>query len=465
MAHARLRGDEYEPRVRLNHIDGALWLDLGRKDWQCVRITADDWTIEKRCEAKIIRGAGAKELPLPVKGGKIADLREFVNVRDDEAFALFVGTLAGLFNTFGHYTNAIFCGPAGSGKTTATRVMRSLVDPHEIMERRFRNQRDLLHGLGNSHLIALENVSEITPELSDTICALNTGTGYAERKYYNQGIEFQVRGHHPFLINGIPTNLAEREDLIDRTVTFAFDYLGEAVRSDDTFWRDFKTAWPKILGCVLDGVVGALRSRRKFGNDNDAARKELLGDYRPRFVDHVVWGEAACRTLGFGPGAFSEAYRKNQGYAVRYLVEHNPICVGIAKMIAKRKSFVGEPAPLYQSIKPYMQGLDEKPPGSASQMMIELPRVIMAMRKVYGMEIRTGVWVPGGHNNMNGVSIRLVGTSTHLDALVDGPEIAEPEPPFSGLDEMLKRGTSGYYTQDKPEPPKPPTQPIVIRRR
>jgi hypothetical protein len=73
-------------------------------------------------------------LPLPEKGGKIDDLRDFVNVRDDEAFALFVGTLAGLFNTFGHYTNAIFCGPAGSGKTTATRVMRSLVDPHEIME-------------------------------------------------------------------------------------------------------------------------------------------------------------------------------------------------------------------------------------------------------------------------------------------------------------------------------------------
>jgi hypothetical protein len=442
-----------------------LWLDLGRKDWQCVRITADDWTIEKRCEAKIIRGAGAKELPLPEKGGAIRDLRDFVNVRDDEAFALYVGTLAGLFNTFGNYTNAIFCGPAGSGKTTATRVMRSLVDPREIMERRFRNQRDLLHGLGNSHLIALENVSVITPELSDTICALNTGTGYAERKYYNQGIEFQVRGHHPFLINGIPTNLAEREDLIDRTVTFAFDYLGEAVRSDDAFWRDFKAMWPKLLGCVLDGVVGALRSRRKFHDDNDEARRDLLGDYRPRFVDHVVWAEAACRAMGLPPGAFSEAYRKNQGYAVRYLVEHNPLCVGIAKMIARRRSFFDEPAPLYRAIMPYMQGLDEKPPGSASQMMIELPRVIMAMRKVYGIEIRTGVWIPGGHNNMNGVSIRLVGTSTTLNALGSGPEEGEPEPPFLSLEQVMKMGTSGYYTQDKPEPPKPPKPTIVIRRR
>jgi hypothetical protein len=323
----------------------------------------------------------------------------------------------------------------------------------------------LYHGLGNSHLLAFENISEIPPNLSDAICALNTGTGYAERKYYYQNEEFQVRGHMPVLINGIPTNLADREDLLDRTVTFPFDYLGDAVRSDDAFWRDFKAMWPKLLGCLLDGVVGALRSRRDFKNDNDAARKELLGEYRTRFSDHVVWAEAACRTLGFGPSAFSEAYRKNQGRAVQYLAEHNPICVGIAKMIARRRSFFDEPAPLYRAILPYMRGLDEDPPASASQMMQELPRFIMAMRKVYGVEIKTGVYVPGGHNNMNGVSIQLVGTSTHLDALVDGPEMDEPEPPFPSLDEVMKMGTSGYYTQDKPEPPKPPTQPIIIRRR
>jgi hypothetical protein len=134
-------------------------------------------------------------------------------------------------------------------------------------------------------------------------------------------------------------------------------------------------------------------------------------------------------------------------------------------MIARRRSFFDEPAALYRAIKPYMQGLDEKPPGSASQMMIELPRVIMALRKVYGIEIKTGVWIPGGHNNGNGVSIRLVGTSTHLDALVDGPEMDEPEPPFSSLDELLKMGTSGYYTQDKPEPPTQPQPPFSIRRR
>jgi hypothetical protein len=117
--------------------------------------------------------------------------------------------------------------PAGSAKTSAMRVIRMLVDPHEVMERRFSIVRDLMHGLANHHVLALENVSEIKPDLSDTICALNTGTGYAERKYYTQYEEFQARGHMPVHINGIPGRLAEREDLIDRAVTFAFEFISD----------------------------------------------------------------------------------------------------------------------------------------------------------------------------------------------------------------------------------------------
>jgi hypothetical protein len=114
---------EYDPRVRLNYDRGALWLDLGAK---CVRIDADGWEIRDRCEAKIIRGAGAHPLPEPERGGNIQELRQFLNVRDDEAFVLCVGALLGVYNPFGHYMATFFCGPAGSAKTTATRVLRRL---------------------------------------------------------------------------------------------------------------------------------------------------------------------------------------------------------------------------------------------------------------------------------------------------------------------------------------------------
>jgi hypothetical protein len=36
--HAIYEGVEHQPRVRLSYLEGALWLDLGRSDWKCVRI-------------------------------------------------------------------------------------------------------------------------------------------------------------------------------------------------------------------------------------------------------------------------------------------------------------------------------------------------------------------------------------------------------------------------------------------
>ena len=162
-------GKEYEPRVRVNYADGALWLDLGRHDWKYIRVTADGWEIRDRCEAKIIRGSRAKALPVPARGGDIRELRRFLNVYDDTDFALFLGQVVGLYNVFGHYTTTIFCGPAGSAKTTAMRVMRSLVDPHYVMEQPFVSSRDLMHGLTDRYVIALENLSEIDGELSDTV--------------------------------------------------------------------------------------------------------------------------------------------------------------------------------------------------------------------------------------------------------------------------------------------------------
>src|SRR6266487_541716 len=252
--HAR-HGDERDPKIRIVAYQGELWIDLGNRDWSAVRVTADGWREEPRMKAPLVRGDGMLPLPLPARDGDIRELRHFANLRDDEAEVLFCGTTATILNPFGNYLTQVCCGPAGSGKTTATRVMRGVTDPNKNDTRRFISVRDLMHGASNTHVIALENVSQIKDDLSDTICALNTGTGFSERKYYAQGIEWSVRPHNPVIINGIPINLARRSDLLDRTVTFVFDYLGDRVRSDDVFWRKFNLAAPRIFGALLDGCV------------------------------------------------------------------------------------------------------------------------------------------------------------------------------------------------------------------
>jgi hypothetical protein len=382
---------EYNPRVRLNYDRGALWLDLGEK---CVRIDADGWEIRDRCEAKIIRGAGAHPLPEPETGGNIEDLRQFLNVRDDDAFVLCVGALLGVYNPFGHYMATFFCGPAGSAKTTATRVLRRLVDPHKIDERHLGDARDFQHGTPNSLVMAFDNVSEITDGQADAICTLCTGIGLAERKFHEQGREWQHWAHGPVWITGIPGKLTVRDDLIARSATIAFHHLGKNFRSDDAFWNQYNAERPRLLGCVLDGVVGALRSRRDFEDDNNAIAKELLGDGDwPRFVDVVVWVELACRAMGFRDGAYIEAFRNNQDYAIRWVADHNPICVGIRDMISVRGNWEGYPEQLYQEIKPYADRVAHQldgrfPASSATMIKFDLNRAIAPLENVHGIIVR-----------------------------------------------------------------------------
>jgi hypothetical protein len=408
-AHAR-RGEEKQPKHRVTVHDGDLWIDLGRPDWLGVRVNAEGWRIAPQLVPPLVRGKGTRALPLPQGDGRIDDLREFVNLTDND-FALFCGNLAAMYNVFGNYLTTILCGPPGSGKSTVTRLIRRLADPHAVETRRFSTVRDLMHG--GTHLIALENVSEIRPELSDTICSLNTGTEYAERKYYAQGEEWTAAHHCLVIINGIPGNLAERSDLADRTVTFAFNYLGENVRSDDVFWQRFDAKRPRLFGAILDGLVGAMQVRRHYSGDNDAAAEDLLGGWKTRFVDAVVWGEAACRAMGFAEGQFVAAYKNNRDAGKRWIAENDPVCMGIIKLMRQRKgkTWRGYPTRLVEDLRPYTQ--DRVLP--ANSVTRDLPQIVPILRDLYDIEVTMKKRL-ARNDNSNGIIIRVgVGGGTYSD--------------------------------------------------
>ena len=349
-AYAR-REPEKEPRIRIIEFEGELWIDLGTPDWSAVRVNGEGWRIEPIMRAPLIRGGGMRPLPVPVRGGDIQELREFINVND---FALFCGNMASMLNPSGSYPTTLICGPPGSAKTTITKAMRALTDPHEIDTRFVSGVRDLMHGASQTHIIGLENNSSLSQQLSNAICALNTGTSYAERQFYEQGREYISKLRCPVIINGIPANIVDQSDLIDRTITFKCDYLGDRVRSDTMLWRRFDEAKPTIFGALLDGLVGAMKTLAQFGGDIDKAADALLGGWRPRFVDAVVWAEAACRAMGFAPGEYAEAHKNNKYVAYREIADRVPLCIGIKKLMAKRDEWQGYPEQLSAAISPYV---------------------------------------------------------------------------------------------------------------
>jgi hypothetical protein len=295
--------------------------------------------------------------------------------------------------------------------------------------------RDLYHGASLTHLIAFENVSSLPQGMSDALCQLNTGAAYGERKYYTQGSEFRLKLKCPVIINGIPPNIAKQPDLLDRTITFRCDYLGDKVRSEEALKRKFNEMLPKLFGALLDGLVGAMKSRREFGGDNDKAAEALLGGWRPRFVDAIVWAEGACQAMGFVPGEYVEAHKNNRDVTFREIAENEPICIGIRKLISRKGSWQGYPEELCAAIRPYVVWAP-----NGVWLSRRLPWFIPILDQIYGIDILMGKRLYKD-DNRNGIIISGLGVGGKY--FLDSPE-------GSGKEEIPGPTTSERHSSESP---------------
>ena len=103
----------------------------------------------------------------------------------------------------------VLSGEQGSAKSTFSGILRALVDPNTAPLRALpREDRDLFIAATNGHVLAFDNVSGLPAWLSDTLCRLATGGGFAVRQLYTDQDEVLFDATRPMILNGI-------EDFVD----------------------------------------------------------------------------------------------------------------------------------------------------------------------------------------------------------------------------------------------------------
>jgi hypothetical protein len=263
-------------------------------------------------------------LPEPVKGGSLDELRQFLNVASDDDFKLMIAWLLFSLRPNGPYPPLIIQGEQGSAKSTTSRILRRLVDPHTTELRSGpKNTQDLMITAINSWLIALDNLSGLRHELSDGLCCLATGGGFAARALYTNREESHFSAMRPILVNGID-DLAERPDLLSRAILLHLPSIPEENRKEESeFWGQFEAAQGMIFGVLLDAYAKALE-----------ILPAVQVDRRPRMADFARWGEAAGRGLGWGEGAFLGAYWTNIEGVTESAAEASPVAMAILVLMA-----------------------------------------------------------------------------------------------------------------------------------
>ena len=204
--------------VRVGGMDERLYLDLCDETWRAVEVDTAGWRVIDTPPVRFRRAAGMQPLPVPVSGGSVETLRSFLNAKTDTDFVLVVAWILAALRNCGPYPVLVLSGEQGSAKSTFSAILRSLLDPNSAPLRALpREDRDLFIAANNGYVLAFDNVSGLPGWISDTLCRLATGGGFAVRQLYSDQDEIRFDAERPVILNGIE-DFVTRPDLADRAV-------------------------------------------------------------------------------------------------------------------------------------------------------------------------------------------------------------------------------------------------------
>jgi hypothetical protein len=381
-ASARVNGKRRRVRLRVGQKEGRHYLDLGDDKWRAICLTGDGFEVVERPDGiRFRRDETMMQLPEPKRPtrehpGKLSALLN-IEEKDAPLIQAFVLRAMGDYGQkSGGYPILILTGEQGTAKTTAARLIASLVDPRAgQIQLRPRSQKDLMVAAHGSHVLVFDNLSGFPAETSDNLCGLATGTGFRVRKLYSDLQEVTVDACRPMILTGIG-DVATRPDLLDRSMVVQMQPITEDKRRTDEEIEDaFAAERPYILWNLLTAYQ---RGLVRF----ETTRPKNL----PRMASFARWA-AAC--LG---DSFLDAYSTNQREEANdAALSASPIYGPLVALLADAPYYIyDEPAELLSKLTKQMMGekLPRDWPNNPSGLSKTISRIAPNLRRA-GFSVET----------------------------------------------------------------------------
>ena len=291
---------------------GRIYIDLCDDAWRVVEVDSEGWRVlSERPEVRFMRPKTARPLPERGEGGArkgLGALRRFLNIRDGD-FVLCVAWLLASLRDTGPYPLLALTGEQGSAKSTAARLLPD-----------------------TATYWSTTNLSGLQTWLSDMLCRISTGEGYATRALYTDDEEAVIEASRPVILTGIE-NPAVRGDLEDRSISIRLSRIADTDRRTEAeLLAAFDEARPIIFGALLDGLAEGLQQY-------DNVRLQQL----PRMADFCRWA-VACEGAYWAPGTFRAAYGDAQAAGTEDVLEASPIGPTLHQFLEGCPSFDGTAA-------------------------------------------------------------------------------------------------------------------------
>lgn len=330
---------KYKLSVRVAYDKKNYWYDLKGK---AVKINEHGWEVVDSTPILFKNFQNQKEQVLPERGGDLFELSKLINIKTyDDQILFWVYLVSCFIPNFPHPVIIIY-GLHGSAKSTLIRFMKDLIDPSVIsMLAPIKDSSQFIQTVSHNWASFFDNLSNLSIDLSDSICRVCTGGGFAKRKLYSDDDDICYNIQHVVGINGI-TNVVCKSDLLDRSILIELKRISQEDRKlDEEIKEKYETIKPKILGACFDAVSRAIAIK-----PNIKISKHL------RMADFTKWGYAIAEVLGIGGERFLKAYNNNIKKQNTEAINANPIGVALVKLMEQEPNgkIEGEPAYILQRL-------------------------------------------------------------------------------------------------------------------
>ena len=274
-----IRSDTIVTALRTHRLGNRIYIDLCDDQHRVVEISAGSWRIVRRVDGfRFRRTSAMKPLPEPQSGGSIDDIREIVNVQEDEDLIMVVLWLLSLLSN-GPFPVLALSGPDGATKSTTTKMVGNILDPSRFPAKMVPTKdEDFILNCRQEKVQRYDNLTSLHHEAMNYICAIATGIALSKRKLYTDSDMSQVNVMAPFIINGI-ADLLKRRDLASRALPLRLIPPSDEKRlTDEEVDAKFSERHPKILGFLCDVAAAGLK-----------AEPETRPQRLPRMASNAKW--------------------------------------------------------------------------------------------------------------------------------------------------------------------------------
>ena len=315
-----------------------IYIDLCDEFWRVIEVSALGWQILDKSPVMFIRSKGMTALPVPSEQGCIEQLWNFLNIEEKHR-PLILAYMVAAFRPQGPYPILVLLGEQGTAKSTFAKILRMLIDPSSVPLRPPpKDERDFLIGATNNWMISLDNLSGMRPWLSDALCRMATGGGFATRELYTDISEILIDLQRPTIVNGID-DVATRPDFAERSMLLHLP----PIQSQDRFTeKKLMEAFQEVCATILGGIMNLLSSA--ICNVDSVSLKS-----QPRMADFAEWAVAAKID------GFLDAYNQNQNAVTVTGVQASPVGSAVMYLMEDKVEWNGTMAELHKELEKFIE--------------------------------------------------------------------------------------------------------------